>query len=207
LPEVFAYTHAEIASIVGKTEANCRQIARRAGKRLKTRPKAALPPTDKARRVVEQFVKATLTGEISSLLALLETDATLYSDGGGRVAAAAKPIQGADRIGRFFVGIRKRLPAKIELRVANINGQPGVLMFSEGTIFNAVSFELDGDRVRGDLYRIRFTSSRWPATGRSNPKAEFLWPTRMTRVPPSTPQGSWPGNGASRPSSFTTAMA
>ncbi|HET7239098.1 MAG TPA: hypothetical protein VFI76_08720 [Terrimicrobiaceae bacterium] len=60
---------------------------------------------------------------MNSLLALLEIDATLYSDGGGRVAAAAKPIQGAER-GRFFVGIRKRIPAKIELRFANINGSP-----------------------------------------------------------------------------------
>lgn len=63
LHEVFAYSHAEIASIVGKTETNCRQIAHRAGKRLKAHPEAALPLTDKTRRVVEQFVKATLTGE------------------------------------------------------------------------------------------------------------------------------------------------
>ena len=154
LHEVFAYSHAEIAPIVGKTEANCRQIARRAGQRLKARPKVVQPPTVQARRVVEQFVKATLTGEMNSLLALLETDATLYSDGGGRVAAAAKPIKGAERIGRFFLGIRKRIPAKIELRFANINGQPGVLMLSEGTIFNAVSFELDGGRVRG-IYIVR----------------------------------------------------
>ena len=82
------------------------------------------------------------------------SDATLYSDGGGRVAAIGRPIHGAAHISRFFVGIRNRISPDTKLRFAIINGETGVLMISEGRIYNAISFELEGDRVRG-IYIVR----------------------------------------------------
>jgi RNA polymerase sigma-70 factor (ECF subfamily) len=153
LREVFDYDYADIAAIVGKSEANCRQIVRRSKLQLAAPPVATIP-SEAARRVVEKFMTAAAGGEVSDLLALLTADATLYSDGGGRVAAAGRPIHSADHISRFFVGIRNRQPAAVALRFVAINGRPGVLMSSGGHIFNAVSFDLDGERVRA-IYIVR----------------------------------------------------
>lgn len=154
LREVFDYDYADIARIVGKTESNCRQIVRRAKTQLLATPKPSPPPSEQAQRIVEHFVAATASGQVTDLLALLTEDATLYSDGGGYVAAAGRPIHSADHISRFFIGIQPRWPADTELRFVGINGRPGVLMLSAGRIYNAVSFDLTGDRVR-NIYIIR----------------------------------------------------
>lgn len=153
LREVFDYDYADIAAIVGKSEANCRQIVRRSKLQLAT-PPVTTTPNEAARRVVEKFMAAAAGGEVRDLLALLTADATLYSDGGGRVSAAGRPIHSADHISRFFVGIRNRQPTAVTLRFVAINGRPGVLMSSGGHIFNAVSFDLDGERVRA-IYIVR----------------------------------------------------
>lgn len=154
LREVFDYDYPEIAGTVGKTEANCRQIVRRAKQQLLATPSSVPTPSVQARRVVEQFVNATITGEVNDLLALLTDDATLYSDGGGQVVAVGRPIESADHISRFFMGIRRFRHGDTKLRFMGINGRPGVLMISEGKIFNAISFELVGERVH-NIYIIR----------------------------------------------------
>ena len=157
LREVFDYDYAEIAGIVGKSEANCRQIVRRAKASLprpENPPSATTPPSEHAQRVVQQFLAATATGEVGDLLALLADDATLYSDGGGRVVAAGRPIHTADHVSRFFVGIRDRQPPNAEIRLVRINGRVGALMSAGGAIFNALSFDLEGDRIR-TIYIVR----------------------------------------------------
>jgi RNA polymerase sigma-70 factor, ECF subfamily len=91
---------------------------------------------------------------VGDLLTLLTSEATLYSDGAGRVAAIGRSIQGAEWISRFFVEIRKRFPADTRYRFARINGGTGVLIMSGGSVCNAISFELDGHRVRV-IYIVR----------------------------------------------------
>jgi RNA polymerase sigma-70 factor (ECF subfamily) len=153
LREVFDYDYADIASTVGKSEANCRQILRRAKAQFDVTPPAS-PPDDRARRVVERFMKASETGEVGELLALLTEDATIYSDGGGRVSAAGKPVRGAQQVSKFLVGIQPRLPADTVLRFVQINGRPGVLMSSGGELYNAACFDIEGERVR-NIYIVR----------------------------------------------------
>lgn len=158
LREVFDYDYAEIAKIVGKGEANCRKLASRAKARLgrdngrgRAAEKASSP---RARSVVEKFLTATKTGEVGDLLALLTADATLYTDGGGVVTSAGRPIVSADRISRFFVGIRQRTPASMEFRTATINHRPGALVYVAGKLDRAISFELADDRIRA-IYVVR----------------------------------------------------
>ena len=154
LREVFDYDYAEIAGIVKKTEANCRQIVRRAKAQLTANPPSPSPPDDQARLVVKRFVEATATGKMEDLLALLTDDAALYSDGGGKVVAAKRPIISASRVSRFFVGIRPRRPANTIHRYVHINGRPGVLMIADGQIYNAISFETNAGRVQ-NIYVVR----------------------------------------------------
>jgi len=153
LREVFDYDYADVAAIVRKSEANCRQIARRAKAQLAA-PVATPKPNEQARRVVEQFIEATASGEMTDLLALLTEDATLYADGGGRVPAAGEPIHTAVSISRFFIGIRDKRPPDTRVEFLVINGQPGVLMRSGGKIYNAVSFQLREGRIQA-IYIVR----------------------------------------------------
>ncbi len=148
LREVFDYDYADIATIVGKGEANCRQIVRRAKAQLQAGPKPPAPPTDHARRLVEQFLAAAASGEVGEVLALLSEESTVYSDGGGRVKAAGRPIIGADHASRFLIGIWPKFVTELERRFVDINGTPGLLMLLHGEVQYAFSFEVEGDRVR-----------------------------------------------------------
>lgn len=154
LREVFAYDYAEIATMVGKSEANCRQIVRRAKASLPQATPPAAPPSARAQRVVQKFLAATATGDVSDVLALLTNDAAFYSDGGGQVAAARRPIVGAAAVSRFFVKIRPLRPSEVEVKLVTINGRVGALMSSQGRVFNAVAFDLEGDAIRA-IYIVR----------------------------------------------------
>jgi RNA polymerase sigma-70 factor (ECF subfamily) len=154
LRNVFDYEYAEIAEIVNKSEANCRQIVSRARARLAQPAGSPTPPSGHAERIVQQFLVAQRTGSVSDLLALLTEDATLYADGGGRVPSVGRPIRGADQISRFFVGIRRLLPANLELRVTPMNGSIGVLAIVDHHIIQTLSFDITEDRVRA-IYIVR----------------------------------------------------
>jgi RNA polymerase sigma-70 factor (ECF subfamily) len=148
LREVFDYDYADIAAIVDKSEVNCRQIVRRAKTQLQAHAQPPSPPTAQARRLVEQFLAAAATGEVDNVLALLADETVLYSDGGGRVKAAGRPIAGADRVSRFLLGIWPRFAAGMDIRFVDINGNSGCVMSSQGQVHYAFSFEIAGDRLR-----------------------------------------------------------
>ena len=90
LREVFDYDYSDTAAIVGKAEANCRQIARRAKTQLLANSPPSLEPNEQARHLVEQFVSAAATGEVKDLLALVKEDAPLPSDGGAQAKAKCR---------------------------------------------------------------------------------------------------------------------
>lgn len=149
LREVFGYEYAETAAIVGKSEANCRQIVRRAKERLELKPKApSTPPTEQARKLVEQFMAAAATGEVESVLALLAEESAVLSDGGGKVKAAGRAILGADHVSRFLLGIWPRFMVGVDVRPVDINGSPGVIVGQGNRVDYALSFEVAGDRVQ-----------------------------------------------------------
>lgn len=156
LREVFDYDYADIARIVEKSEAACRQIVSRAKTHVARDTMLPAPPSPRAQQIVQQFLAATATGDVRELMTLLTDDATLYSDGGGRVVAAGRPIRTADHVSRFFAGIRSRYADTpgLEFRPVFVNGRPGALMLGEGRLINAYSFDLVGDRIRA-IYLVR----------------------------------------------------
>jgi RNA polymerase sigma-70 factor, ECF subfamily len=132
LREAFDYNYSEISAIVAKSEANCRQIARRAKEHL-SQP-GSRRPVDPARAetLVQQFLSACRNGDVGSLMVVLAEDSTLWSDGRGRVRAALRPIHGAERIARFLFGIQKNIPVDAEFRLEDFNGGMGILIVSAG---------------------------------------------------------------------------
>jgi RNA polymerase sigma-70 factor, ECF subfamily len=155
LYEVFEFRYAEIARIVGKSESNCRQLLGRAKKRLGTRRTRFEASPEQAERLVERFTRATGTGDMDGLLAVLAEDITLWADGGGKAPGAAlNPIHGADPVARFILSFSRRFVSQDRaLRRAEINGQPGFISYVSGGPVAALVFEIRSDRIR-TIYAI-----------------------------------------------------
>ena len=129
LHDVFAYDFHEIASIVGKGEANCRQIARRARRQIQARRPRFDPDPIHREQITRQFIAACTDGDLSGLLAMLANDVTLWTDGGGKMTAALRPVVGAEHVAAFILGIMRKIP--YTTRRTTVNGQPGLTIMTE----------------------------------------------------------------------------
>jgi RNA polymerase sigma-70 factor, ECF subfamily len=148
LREAFDYDYAEIAKIVEKSEANCRQLFSRAKGHLTQREMSEEPAGEKAEQVVQQFLQACVSGNMESFLAVLTEDAVMYSDGGGKVRAALKPIYSAEFIGRLFIGIRRRSLAEARVEIVRVNGKVGAIFrLLDGSVIVA-AFAFQGDLIQ-----------------------------------------------------------
>jgi RNA polymerase sigma-70 factor (ECF subfamily) len=155
LHEVFEFEYAEIARVVDKTEANCRQLVARARKRVgASRARFEADPAQ-ARRLTQRFTEASVAGDLDGLLALLTEDITLWADGGGKAEGAAlKPVRGATPVARFVLGIMRRVvPAGTTIRGVEINGQPGFIAYASGRALAALIFDIRDGRIH-TIYAI-----------------------------------------------------
>ena len=153
LHDIFGYEFGEIAPIVGKSAANCRQIGRRARDRVMAeRPRFAAPP-DEVERITRQFVHTCAVGDMPGMLRLLAADVELHSDGGGKVAAARRPLLGADAVARFMLGITAKAHGTLGARFAQLNGQPGLIVYLDGAPLNAITLEIR-DGLIAALYLV-----------------------------------------------------
>jgi RNA polymerase sigma-70 factor, ECF subfamily len=149
LREVFAYDYEEISHIVGKSEANCRQIAHRARQSVAARRPRFERSPEQVERLTRQFVEACMNGDMEGLVGLLSEDVTLWSDGGGKVAAAPYPIHGLERVARFLLGVLRTVPPGFSARRVRINGGPGVVGYVEGHPTSVVALDVADGRLRG----------------------------------------------------------
>jgi RNA polymerase sigma-70 factor, ECF subfamily len=155
LREVFELDFDEIAKSVGKSEANTRQILTRARSRLRdSRPRFTASRRE-AEEIVRRFRHATAAGNIEEMMATLHVDAELISDGGGKASAATRPVHGADRIAKFFVGYAGKLHwSESDFELVTINGAPGLLMRHPIAGNGAYSFDIVDGRIRA-VYVVR----------------------------------------------------
>jgi len=155
LREVFDYPYPEVADILGKSEANCRQIVRRARERVQV-PKTRFSPANAAsEQLLQRFMDATQRGELEPLMAFLAEDATLRSDHGGKATAARRTLYGARNIAKFFLGVTKRfLPEDYSARFTTINGAPGVIAYAGNRPDTAFSVEVREGKIHA-IYVIR----------------------------------------------------
>lgn len=127
LKEVFDYRFREIAEMVNKSEAACRQLFHRAKKHIAAnRPRFAAEPTDHD-RFLQQFIETVETGEIDSFLEMLAEDITLVPDGGGERGAAIRVVKGKESVSAFILGTRRLAPAGLRFEVRTLNGQRAIL--------------------------------------------------------------------------------
>ncbi|HEU5083395.1 MAG TPA: RNA polymerase sigma-70 factor [Acidimicrobiales bacterium] len=152
LREVFDTPYEEIAEALGKTPAAVRQIAHRAREHVAARrPRVAVSTTEQ-QAVVDRFLAAVRNGDLQGLLDVLAPDVVVVADGGGLVAAARRPIVGAERVARFLVGaagIQDFATTAIWL-----NGAPGARIDIGGELDTVVSVTVEDGRIT-NVYAIR----------------------------------------------------
>jgi RNA polymerase sigma-70 factor, ECF subfamily len=149
LREVFEYEYAEIASILGQSEANCRQILRRARQHVSAmRPRFATSE-HKQSDLFERFLSAIRTGEVEDLVALLAQDVVLHSDGGGKAIAVPNLVQGSHKVARgIFGSLKKLVPANLVRRLALINGEPGLVNYLNGKPHSVITIDISAGRIQ-----------------------------------------------------------
>jgi RNA polymerase sigma-70 factor (ECF subfamily) len=147
LHEVFDSDYADIAGILGKNEASCRQIVHRARQRVRQeRPRFKVSEAAR-RQLLDQFLGALRAEDKSELLSLFSADATWTSDGGGKAKAALKTVRGAELVSRFTLGVWRRYLRSLEYRIVTINGEAGLVGFRAGRPVWALTIDTDGVRI------------------------------------------------------------
>lgn len=169
LRDVFDYEYGEIATTVGRSEANCRQILRRARLAVDERRPRFVPTREQQRAMTLRFIAAAAEGDMTPLLALLADDVTAWSDGGGKVPAAINPVHGKDRVFRFIGGTRLKQPV-VSIEVADLNGKPGIIFRGHrGGIVHVLQLALRDGFIEG-IYIIR-NPEKLAAVGEALPVA------------------------------------
>jgi RNA polymerase sigma-70 factor (ECF subfamily) len=149
LREVFEYEYSKIAAVLGQSEANCRQILRRARQHVSAMRPRFKASARKQNELLERFLRATGNGDLDGLVALLSSDVVLHSDGGGKAIAVPNLIHGADNVARGILGgLRKLVPKELVQRMAQINGTPGVVSYLNGKPFSVLTLDAIAGRVR-----------------------------------------------------------
>ncbi|MGV3719729.1 MAG: RNA polymerase sigma-70 factor [Actinomycetota bacterium] len=149
LRDVFEYDYADVASIVEKSEANCRQILRRAREQIESRRPRFTATREQQSRLTLQFAQACATGDLPGLEALLAREVTAWSDGGGVARAALNPVFGRNKVARYFLGVTRKTPASRTSRLVEVNGQPALLVLVEGRPRSLSMLEIADGLIQG----------------------------------------------------------
>lgn len=150
LREAFGYSHREVAEVIDSSEANSRQLHRRARQRLADRSR----PVDRHgehtghQTLMRGFLAAAENGDLSALEALLAEDVTVWVDGGGKVRTARRPIVGASRVARYLLGAREKSGLSMNLSMAEVNGSVGLLAVAERTLMGVLVMEAEHGKIR-----------------------------------------------------------
>ncbi|MGW2154791.1 RNA polymerase sigma-70 factor [Nonomuraea sp. NPDC001699] len=150
LKEVFGFSHAEIAEAVERSEAAVRQVAHRAKEHVQARRPRFTADRTRQRDVTRRFLAAATGGDINTLMELLSPDVTLWTDGGGKVRQALRPVVGAQTVASWFAAIGTVTyqgiePGDMRAELAEINGGPGVVFSGQGRVVATVTFDFDAD--------------------------------------------------------------
>jgi RNA polymerase sigma-70 factor (ECF subfamily) len=153
LRDVFDFDYAEIAELVDKSEAACRQLMKRARENVAAEKRSLETSPEEHRRLLVAFVGALRAGDLEGLTKLLADDAVVIADGGargvriGRVRNLPRPLSGVERITAFLLSAHKR-DGGLERRECELNGQPAVLAVRDGRALAAILLSVADGKIR-----------------------------------------------------------
>ena len=150
LREAFDFSHAEIAEAMGRSEESVRQTAHRARAHVAARRPRLQVDRRRQQVVTERFLTASTGGDINALLELMAPDVALWTDGGGKVRQALKPIVGAERVAAWFAGVVRRPYEGVEIaamttEIVELNGIPAIVFTGGGRVLSVLGLDLDAD--------------------------------------------------------------
>lgn len=146
LAEVFDHSHAEIATIIGRTPEACRQVLHRAKRSLASRKRSNASEA-RHRELLASFLMATRRGDVDCLARLLADDVESRADGGGFVNAATKPVVGVRAVSRLYAGLAGLVPQDLAMRIERVNGSPAALLSSGGVLLSVLQVQVQDDRI------------------------------------------------------------
>lgn len=147
LHDAFDCDYDDIAEVLGKSPAACRQLVHRARERVVAERRRFQVDEQTRRHLLERFIEVANTGDLPALKALFATDARLISDGGGKAAAVRRILHGAERISWLFKVIFRRRSLHVERRIVRINGELGLATSFGGKLHSVTTFETDGQLI------------------------------------------------------------
>ncbi|MFD4190447.1 RNA polymerase sigma-70 factor [Amycolatopsis thermoflava] len=159
LKDVFGFSHAEIADAVDRSEAAVRQAAHRAREHVRARRPRFPADRAKQRAVTERFLAAATGGDVNTLMELLSPDVTLWTDGGGKVRQALRPVVGAETVAGWFAAIgtvtyQGVAPADVVTELTEINGGPGLVFRGPDRVLATVTFDFDTEGRITTLHNV-----------------------------------------------------
>ncbi|WP_456276550.1 RNA polymerase sigma-70 factor [Bacillus sp. AK128] len=146
LKEVFDFSHTEIATIIEKKEENCRKIFSRAKQKLSHVEGESLS-FEQNKEIINRFIEAFQMQNMAALLELISENVTLFSDGGGKVSAAIRPILSVPSVLALLYGVIKKAPEDSYFEVKHINFQPGIVIYMNGKIQSILSFYINNGKI------------------------------------------------------------
>jgi RNA polymerase sigma-70 factor, ECF subfamily len=147
LRQAFDQDYADIAALLGKSEASCRQLVHRAQEKVRDkRPRFQSTP-DAHQALLSAFMQAAGRADRDAMKALLSPEVSLVSDGGGKIPSFHRILHGAGRIAGVFWSVEHKYPGRVQYRKARINGEPGLLRYVDGAIESAQSFYIEDGRI------------------------------------------------------------
>lgn len=147
LREIFQYSYDEIAEMVGKSSANCRQIYRRAKQSIHLSPETILPMQE-AEEKVKDFVQSILQGNTGHIIDLIREDVVLYNDGGGKVRAAQIPIIGTSKVAQLLLNFARMYAGEYTLQFVTVNSLPGFVIYMNDGLKYVYSFSFKGNQIQ-----------------------------------------------------------
>jgi len=147
LHDVFGMDFEQVAETVGRTPAACRQLAARARRHVEERRPRFDPDAAEQRRLVAAFLDASTRGDLDALLPLLDPSVVLRADGGGKVRAAGRPVEGAEKVAQVVLGGQRWYPSPWAGRLVAVNGGTGALLSMDGEVLAVVGITVAGGRI------------------------------------------------------------
>ena len=153
LRQVLEWDYADIAQLIGKSQAATRQIVHRATARVSQADARFTASREDAQQLLAAFLEAIRSSDMTALVRLLKPDSRFIGDGGGKVRAALKPIDGAEHIARFVIGVTAPFAPLITGRLMDVNGSPGLALYLDRSLVSILAAEFADGRFRR-LYNV-----------------------------------------------------
>jgi RNA polymerase sigma-70 factor (ECF subfamily) len=149
LREAFGYSHGEVAQVMEVSEANCRQLYRRATQHLADHRVRFQPSREQRERLASRFLAAAQNGDLRGLEELLAEDVTSWADSGGHLPTARRPVVGRDNVARYLMGTWRKVPGEIDFAFTEVNAGTAVVASMAGQPLAVVALEFDGEQIAG----------------------------------------------------------